>query len=55
MVLVGGGFVFVPLSMGILGGVPEEFSGAASGQLQAMRRARHRGAGHRVQQRTAEP
>ncbi|MFG1807509.1 MFS transporter [Streptomyces sp. NPDC049040] len=32
----GGGFVFVPLSMAILGGVPEEFSGAASGLLQAM-------------------
>jgi EmrB/QacA subfamily drug resistance transporter len=33
---IGGGFVFVPLSMGILGGVPEEFAGAASGLLQAM-------------------
>ncbi|WP_169317482.1 hypothetical protein [Actinacidiphila oryziradicis] len=37
MALVGGGFVFVALGMGILGSVPEEFSGAASGQLQAMR------------------
>ncbi|GAA1937642.1 MFS transporter [Kitasatospora viridis] len=33
---VGGGFVFVPLSMGILGGVPPEYAGAASGLLQAM-------------------